>query len=183
MAKRIAILGSTGSVGRNALRVAEALGAEYQIVALSGHSNFELLAEQARKYRPGVVAITNAEYFDDLSKAMAGCKAEILAGPDSLLQIAQLDEVDIIITAPGQVDGAQVFLEYQPEFLQVIEVLPGAALPVPVWETPYFDNSTGQLSYAAGSFTDFPKSSFTLVTIRFNTLKATPETPITFVSD
>jgi 1-deoxy-D-xylulose-5-phosphate reductoisomerase len=55
MTKRIAILGSTGSIGKRALGVIEALGPEYQVVALSGHSQIDLLAEQVRRYRPKVV--------------------------------------------------------------------------------------------------------------------------------
>ena len=51
MAKRIAILGSTGSIGKSALRVIDALGPGYEIIALSAHSNVELLAQQARRYR------------------------------------------------------------------------------------------------------------------------------------
>ena len=99
MAKRIAILGSTGSVGKNALRVIDSLGPDYRVVALTAHSNFQLLAEQARKYNPAIVAITNTDYHTKLVEALTGHKVEILAGLDSLTQIAQLDEVDIVITA------------------------------------------------------------------------------------
>jgi len=52
MGKRIVILGSTGSVGKNALRVIESLGEGYSVVALSANSSVELLAEQARRYGP-----------------------------------------------------------------------------------------------------------------------------------
>jgi 1-deoxy-D-xylulose-5-phosphate reductoisomerase len=62
--KRIAILGSTGSIGKNALRVIDALGAGYEVAALSGHSSVALLAEQARKYRPKYVAVTNGDYLE-----------------------------------------------------------------------------------------------------------------------
>ena len=62
MTKQIAILGSTGSIGRNALRVIDALGPEYSIIALSAHSNVELLAEQTRRYKPRFVAVTNSDY-------------------------------------------------------------------------------------------------------------------------
>ena len=58
MSRGIAILGSTGSIGRNALRVIEALGPEYRIVGLSAHSNVELLAEQVRRYGPRFAAVT-----------------------------------------------------------------------------------------------------------------------------
>ena len=61
MSKQIAILGSTGSIGTNALRVIDSLGADYEVAALSAHNNIELLAEQVKKYRPEVVAVTNPE--------------------------------------------------------------------------------------------------------------------------
>jgi 1-deoxy-D-xylulose-5-phosphate reductoisomerase len=97
--KRIAILGSTGSIGKNALRVIDSLGAEYEVVALSGHSSIELLAEQARKYRPKYVAVTNADYVEDLGELVGDLGIEILAGPDALAEIAELDEVDVVLTA------------------------------------------------------------------------------------
>jgi len=99
MVRRIAILGSTGSIGKNALRVIDALGPEYKIAALSAHSSVELLAEQARRYRPAVVAITNADLYQDLRDLIGDLDVEILAGPDSLIEIAQLDEVDILLAA------------------------------------------------------------------------------------
>jgi len=99
MAKKIAILGSTGSIGKNALHVINALGPEYTIVALSAHSNVELLAEQAGRYRPRFVAITNADYAASLRDAIGDLDIEILAGPDSLIEIAQLDSADIVLTA------------------------------------------------------------------------------------
>jgi 1-deoxy-D-xylulose-5-phosphate reductoisomerase len=97
--KRIAILGSTGSIGKNALRVIDALGAGYEVVALSGHSSVELLAEQARKYRPKYVAVTNGDYVGELGDLVGDLGIKILAGPDALTEIAELDEVDVVLTA------------------------------------------------------------------------------------
>jgi 1-deoxy-D-xylulose-5-phosphate reductoisomerase len=99
MVKRIAILGSTGSIGKNVLRVIDALGTGYDVVALTAHSSVELLAAQARRYRPKFVAVTNADYYQQLQQAVAGLDVEVLAGPESLVQIAQLEEVDIVLTA------------------------------------------------------------------------------------
>ena len=99
MAKQIAILGSTGSIGRNALRVIDALGPDYQVFALSAHSNVELLAEQARRYKPRFVAVTNSEYIAQLREFLGGLDVEILAGPEGLTEIAELEEVDIVLTA------------------------------------------------------------------------------------
>lgn len=99
MTKRIAILGSTGSIGKNALRVIDALGPRYKVAALSAHSSVELLAEQARRYRPDFVAITNADYADQLAELLGDLDVEILAGPDGLTAIAELGQVDTVLTA------------------------------------------------------------------------------------
>ncbi|HUS71613.1 MAG TPA: 1-deoxy-D-xylulose-5-phosphate reductoisomerase [Sedimentisphaerales bacterium] len=97
--KHIAILGSTGSIGKNALRVIDALGPDYEVVALSAHSSVELLAKQAKKYKPKVVAITNADYVEPLRELLGDLDVKILAGPDGLTEIAQLDEVDVVLAA------------------------------------------------------------------------------------
>jgi len=110
MVKRIAILGSTGSIGKNALRVIDALNlslagstaekkTQYEIVALSAHSSVKLLAEQAKRYKPRCIAITNTDYVEPFRDLIGDLGVEILAGPDSLVDIAQLDDVDIVLTA------------------------------------------------------------------------------------
>jgi len=99
MVRRIAILGSTGSIGTNALRVIEALGSGYSVFALSAHSSVELLAEQARRFKPKYVAITDADNQKRLAELLADLDVEILAGPESLVAIAELAEVDIVLTA------------------------------------------------------------------------------------
>ena len=99
MVKQITILGSTGSVGRNALRVIDALGPQYQIIALSAHSNVQLLAEQAKRYKPRFVAVTNADYVKRFSELVDDLDIEILAGPDSLIEIVDFEDVDIVLTA------------------------------------------------------------------------------------
>lgn len=106
MVKRIAILGSTGSVGRNALRVIDALNSSlsgedirYEVTALSAHSSVELLAEQARKYNSNFIAITNSDYVEQLERLVRGLGVEILCGPEGLVEIGELDEVDIVLTA------------------------------------------------------------------------------------
>ncbi len=97
--KRIAILGSTGSIGKNALRVIEALGAGYEVAALSAHSRIELLAEQTRRYKPRFAAITNADFADEFRGLVSDLEVEVLVGPEGLAEIAQLEKVDIVLTA------------------------------------------------------------------------------------
>jgi 1-deoxy-D-xylulose-5-phosphate reductoisomerase len=97
--KRIAILGSTGSIGKNALRVIDSLGPQYEVTALSAHSKVELLAKQARRYKPRFVAITNSDYAEELHDFIGDMDIEVLAGPEGLIKIAELEEVDVVLTA------------------------------------------------------------------------------------
>jgi 1-deoxy-D-xylulose-5-phosphate reductoisomerase len=99
MSRGIAILGSTGSIGRNALRVIDALGPEYRVVGLSAHRNVELLARQTRRYRPAFVAVTGGDSAPKLRALTDGLEVEILPGPDSLARLVQRDEVDTVLTA------------------------------------------------------------------------------------
>ncbi len=99
MAKNIVILGSTGSIGQNALKVIDGLGEGYRVLALSAHSNVELLAEQLKRYRPEVVAITNPDYYKKLCELVKDFDVKVLAGAESLVNLAELDGADIILTA------------------------------------------------------------------------------------
>ena len=97
--KNIAILGSTGSIGKNALRVIDALGEPYKITALSAHRSYELLAEQAIRYQPECICISDQDSYDSLVKLLDGFKGEILCGPEGLTQIAEMERVDIVLTS------------------------------------------------------------------------------------
>lgn len=99
MPQRIAILGSTGSIGRNALRVIDALGPDYEVVALSAHSSVELLARQARRYKPRFVAVSSADHAEQLRTLMDGEDADVLVGPESLTELAQSEKIDTVVTA------------------------------------------------------------------------------------
>ncbi len=99
MTKQIAILGSTGSIGRNALRVIDALGPGYSVIALSAHSNVELLAEQARRYKPKFVAVTNPDCAGQLCEFLGDLDVKVLEGPNGLVEAAEIEDVDIVLTA------------------------------------------------------------------------------------
>ncbi len=99
MPRGIAILGSTGSIGRNALRVIDALGPGYDVVGLSAHSSIELLTEQAQHYKPSYVAVSNGDHAARFRTLMDGWEAEILTGPESLVELARCDCVDTVLTA------------------------------------------------------------------------------------
>ena len=99
MTKKVAILGSTGSIGCNTLQVIEALHPAYEVVALSANSRTDLLASQAQKYNPQYVAITDQTHYPALKDRLSGFEGQLLAGPDSLVTLAALDEVDIVVCA------------------------------------------------------------------------------------
>jgi len=99
LSKRIAILGSTGSIGCAAVDVIEHLGPPYRAVALSGHSNCDALIAQAKKLRPEIVAVTaecdRAAIEDQLHHL--GC--ETFFGPTALTEIATHPDVDAVLSA------------------------------------------------------------------------------------
>ncbi len=107
MTRRIAILGSTGSIGTQALAVIDALnadGGDFQVVALAANRNVELLAEQARRYRPKWVGIVDESA--DVQRFAALCGApgggvpfELRRGPGVLAELAAHPEVDIVLHA------------------------------------------------------------------------------------
>ena len=95
MKKRIAILGSTGSIGTQALEVISKLPNKFEVVAISGGSNIELLKEQVKKYKPKYVCIANSDnksYFTEFN-------IKILCGHKGLEQIAAIEEVDLVLIA------------------------------------------------------------------------------------
>ncbi|HLA37766.1 MAG TPA: 1-deoxy-D-xylulose-5-phosphate reductoisomerase [Candidatus Brocadiales bacterium] len=97
--KRIAILGSTGSIGRNALEVVRSLGGDYRVTALSTHQNWELLAQQVAAFHPSRVAIVDKESYRLLKKKISTNSVEILAGEDSLEELASGEDVDFVLSA------------------------------------------------------------------------------------
>ena len=99
MVKKVAILGSTGSIGKNALRVISALGENYQVEVLTAHSKIELLADQVRKYRPKFAAITNKDLAGRFREIIKDTKTQILVGDEGLVAAASMDNIDIVITA------------------------------------------------------------------------------------
>jgi 1-deoxy-D-xylulose-5-phosphate reductoisomerase len=97
--KRIAILGSTGSIGCNALEVIEALGPEYRAVTLGARRNTSKLVEQARRHRPAAVAIAEEAADDSAVRQLRGLGCDVHIGPQSLEQIATRTDVDLVLAA------------------------------------------------------------------------------------
>jgi len=97
--KQIAILGSTGSIGTQALEVIANNNDLFEAYALTANNQVDLLIEQARKYSPEVVAIANEAHYDKLKNALADLPIKVFAGSDSIAQIAEMQPVDMVLTA------------------------------------------------------------------------------------
>jgi 1-deoxy-D-xylulose-5-phosphate reductoisomerase len=98
--KRIAILGSTGSIGCSSLKVIEAHPEAYQVTALAAGKNIDLLAEQIRKFRPLVVAVLGDQEAESLKERLGGAQGtRIVSGRQGFIHLATLDEVDTVISA------------------------------------------------------------------------------------
>jgi len=98
--KRIAILGSTGSIGCSSLKVIEAHPEAYQVTALAAGKNMALLAEQVRKFSPLEVAVLGDHEAESLRERLdAGQRTRIVSGREGLVHLATLGEVDTVISA------------------------------------------------------------------------------------
>ena len=96
--KNLALLGSTGSIGRQSLEVVDSQN-DINVVALSANSNVELLSEQARKYRPDVVCICNKDKYSELKLLLSDTNIRILSGEESLSEISTHPGADKVLTA------------------------------------------------------------------------------------
>lgn len=97
--KKIALLGSTGSIGTQALQVIEAHPDRFEAYVLTANNRVERLIEQARKFRPEVVVITNEEKYNTLKNALADLPIKVYTGKDALCEVVEDRQVDIVLTA------------------------------------------------------------------------------------
>ena len=97
--KQIAILGSTGSIGTQALQVIEEHSDLYQAYALTANNQVELLAEQARKFMPVAVVIANESKYLQLKEMLADLPIQVYAGADALCEIVEAQPVDIVLAS------------------------------------------------------------------------------------
>lgn len=96
--KRIAILGSTGSIGTQTLEIVRQ-NQDLQVAALAAGSNVERMEEQIREFRPSAVAMWEEEACRDLKARIADTGVRVCCGMDGLLEIASLEGVDVLVTA------------------------------------------------------------------------------------
>ncbi|GAA3999696.1 1-deoxy-D-xylulose-5-phosphate reductoisomerase [Hymenobacter fastidiosus] len=97
--KRVTLLGSTGSIGTQALDVIRAHPGRFQVAALSAQSNADLLIQQAREFRPAAVVIGDESKYAAVKAALAGQETEVLAGAAALTEIAGRPATDVVLTA------------------------------------------------------------------------------------
>ena len=97
--KQIAILGSTGSIGTQALEVIADNASLFEVYALTANNNVDLLIQQARKFTPEMVAIGNEKLYNQLKDALADLPIKVFAGNDSIAQVAEMQPIDIVLTA------------------------------------------------------------------------------------
>ena len=97
--KQIAILGSTGSIGTQALEVIADNESLFEVYAITANNQVDLLIEQARKFRPEMVAIANEAHYAKLKDALADLPIKVFAGNESIAQVAEMQPVDIVLTA------------------------------------------------------------------------------------
>lgn len=97
MSKTISILGSTGSIGRQTLDVAEQMG--LRVAAITANSSVERLEAQARKFHPELAVLTDEAAARDLAVRLADTSTRVAGGPEGLLEAATLPEADTVVTA------------------------------------------------------------------------------------
>jgi 1-deoxy-D-xylulose-5-phosphate reductoisomerase len=97
--KKIAILGSTGSIGTQALEVVRQHPDKFEIEVLTAYSNDELLLKQAIEFQPNTVVIVDEKKYDKLSNELWSHNIKTYAGETSLVDVVQMEEVDLVLTA------------------------------------------------------------------------------------
>ena len=99
MKKRIAILGSTGSIGSQALQVLEEQKERFELEVLTANENAELLIQQAIRYMPNAVVIANESKYTQVKDALSNLPVKVYAGEESLIQVVEMGSIDIVLTA------------------------------------------------------------------------------------
>ena len=97
--KHIAILGSTGSIGTQALSVIEANPDLFQVEVLTARNNTALLISQAKKFQPNVVVIENEEKYEEVKQGLSDQTIKVFAGKDALASVTEMDTIDLVLTA------------------------------------------------------------------------------------
>ena len=97
--KQIAILGSTGSIGNQALEVISEHSNLFEVEVLTANNNSKLLIEQAIKFKPNTVVIANEEKYKEVDEALFKLGIKVFAGQQSLEEVVEADNIDVVLTA------------------------------------------------------------------------------------
>jgi len=97
--KRIAILGSTGSVGTQTLDVIAQHSGHFVVEVLTAMNNYRLLIEQALQFEPNVVVIGNEKYYAEVFEALNPYNVKVYAGSDAIVQITEMESIDLVLMA------------------------------------------------------------------------------------
>ena len=97
--RQIALLGSTGSIGTQALDVVRDNPDRFEVYALVARRNVELLARQAREFQPEVVVVADEEQYAPLKASLADLPMKVWAGADAIADVVQMEPVDMVLTA------------------------------------------------------------------------------------
>ena len=97
--RQLAILGSTGSIGTQALEVVSEHSDLFEVYALTANNQVDLLINQARKYMPEVVVIANERKYPELKEALEDLPIKVWAGADAIAQMVQSEPIDMVLTA------------------------------------------------------------------------------------
>lgn len=97
--RHIAILGSTGSIGTQALEVIEANVDRFEVEVLTAQNNCDLLIEQALKYKPNVVVIGNEDHYQKVFDVLDSKDIKVYAGEKALASVVEMDVIDMVLTA------------------------------------------------------------------------------------
>ncbi|MDF2820687.1 MAG: 1-deoxy-D-xylulose 5-phosphate reductoisomerase [Clostridiales bacterium] len=108
--RKISILGSTGSIGKQTLEIAND-NEDIKICALSANSNIALLEEQARTYKPEMVCVMQPEQAKELSLKLRDTNVKVVTGVEGLIEIATLDSIDMVVTAVVGMIGIRPTIE------------------------------------------------------------------------
>ena len=97
--KHIAILGSTGSIGTQALEVIREHRDHFEVEVITAKNNRELLVQQAKEFTPNAVVIENEDHYKWVKEALSGTPIKVYAGADALVSVMEMETIDLVLTA------------------------------------------------------------------------------------
>src|SRR5690606_14705070 len=97
--KGVAILGSTGSVGTQALEVIASFPDQFELVVLTANTNADLLIDQAKKFQPNTVVIGDEQRYEEVKNALWEDDIKVYTGDEALQQVVEMGEIQVVLTA------------------------------------------------------------------------------------